>query len=111
MPPGLRCCGGLRDQIGVEFVAFFAAEESDFGFVVADFARERWRFAAADVRRIADDEVEVDIATATVRTSRARANWIPRKVMRSIGFGNGMRSRRATLRCATSRAAGEMSSA
>ena len=35
---GIEVRGGLRDEVGVEFVAFFAAKERDFGFVVADFA-------------------------------------------------------------------------
>ena len=38
---GLEMLGGLGDEVGVEFVAFFAAEERGRGFVVADFARER----------------------------------------------------------------------
>jgi len=50
--------GGLRDEIGVEFVAFFAAVESDFRFVIADFAHEGGGFPAADVGGVADDEVE-----------------------------------------------------
>jgi len=52
---GLEMGGGLREEVGVEFVAFFAAEESDCGFVVADFAGERGSFAAADVGRVAGD--------------------------------------------------------
>jgi hypothetical protein len=55
---GLKMRGGLRDEIGVEFVAFFAAVERDFRFVIADFAHERCGFAAADVRRVAGDEIE-----------------------------------------------------
>jgi hypothetical protein len=55
---GLEVRGGLRDEIGVEFVAFFAAVESDFRFVIADFAHEGCGFAAADVGRVADDEIE-----------------------------------------------------
>jgi hypothetical protein len=50
--------GGLRDEIGVEFVTFFAAVESDFRFVIADFAHEGCGFAAADVGRVADDKIE-----------------------------------------------------
>ena len=38
-PQGLRWGSGLGDEMGVEFVAFFAAEEGSFGFVVADFMR------------------------------------------------------------------------
>ena len=49
---------GLRDQVGVEFVAFFASEEGGVGFVVADFAGEGVGFTAADVGRIAGDEVK-----------------------------------------------------
>src|SRR5258708_7182022 len=55
---GFEMGGGLGDEVGVKFVAFFAAEESDGRFVVADFARERRRFAVTDVRRIADNEIE-----------------------------------------------------
>lgn len=55
---GFEMRGGLRDEIGVEFVAFFAAVKCNFGFVVADFAFECFLFAAADVRRIADDQIE-----------------------------------------------------
>jgi len=55
---GLEMRGGLRDEIGVEFVAFFAAVKSDFRFVIADFAHECGGFAAADVGRVAGDEIE-----------------------------------------------------
>ena len=55
---GIEMRGGLGDEIGVEFVAFFAAVESDFWFVIADFAHEGCGFAAADVRRVADDQIE-----------------------------------------------------
>ncbi len=55
---GLKIGSGLGDEIGVEFVAFFAAVESDFRFVIADFAHERCRFAATDVRRVAGDQIE-----------------------------------------------------
>jgi len=55
---GFEMRGGLRDETGVKFVAFFAAEKGERRFVVADFAREGWGFAAADVRRIGDDEIE-----------------------------------------------------
>src|SRR6266404_6436659 len=55
---GFEMRGGLRDEISVEFVALFAAVESDFWFVVADFAHQRGGFAAADVRRIAGDRSE-----------------------------------------------------
>jgi len=54
----LEVRGGLRDEIGVEFVAFFAAVESDFRFVIADFAHEGCGFAAANVGRVAGDEIE-----------------------------------------------------
>src|SRR5258708_11921424 len=57
-PAGLEKCGGLGDEVGVEFLAFFAPEQSDGRFVVADFAGERWRFAMADVGRVADDQLE-----------------------------------------------------
>src|SRR5207302_6211224 len=55
---GLEMCGGLCDEIGVQFVAFFAAVESNFRFVVAHYAHERRGFAAPDVGGIAHDEIE-----------------------------------------------------
>jgi len=54
----LEMRGGLRDEIGVEFVAFFTAIESDFWFMIADLAHERCGFVAADVGRIAGDQME-----------------------------------------------------
>jgi len=48
----------LRDEIAVEFVAFFTTVECHFRFVVANFAHQRCRFASTDVRRIASDQVE-----------------------------------------------------
>ena len=55
---GLEARGGLCDEIGIEFVAFFAAEERDRGFVVVHLACKCCCFAAANVGRIAYDEVE-----------------------------------------------------
>ena len=55
---GIEARCRLRDQVGVEFVAFFAAEERICRFVVAHFARERGCFASADVRWIAHDQIE-----------------------------------------------------
>ena len=52
----MRC--SLRNELSVKLVAFFAAIERDFWFVLADFAHQRCPFSAADVGRIADDEVE-----------------------------------------------------
>ncbi len=49
---------GLQDQGGVEFVAFFAAEECGFGFVVADLDGERVDIFSSDVGRIGKDYVE-----------------------------------------------------
>ena len=54
----LEVRGGLSDEVAIKFVPFFTAVESDFRFVIADFAHERGCFASADVRRIADDEIE-----------------------------------------------------
>src|SRR5580692_1865073 len=47
----------LSDQVGVEFVAFFAAIQGEFGFVVANFTHECFFFFVADVGRVTDDEV------------------------------------------------------
>ena len=55
---GFEMRGGLGDELSVEFVAFFAAVEGDFRFVVADFAHERFRFPPPDIRRVAGDEIE-----------------------------------------------------
>ena len=55
---GRENAGGLKDELAVEFVAFFSAVESGGGLVVADFGREFVGFTEADVGRIADDELE-----------------------------------------------------
>lgn len=55
---GFEVASGFGDELGIEFVAFFAAEEGGVRFVFADFAREGGGFVAADVGRIADDEIE-----------------------------------------------------
>lgn len=55
---GFQVRGGLRDQVGVKFVPFFAAVEREFGFVVADFARKGGGFAVADIGRVGNNEVE-----------------------------------------------------
>src|SRR6266850_2535318 len=55
---GLQLGASLRDKLGVEFVAFFAAVERDLRLVIADFAHQRGGFAPADVGRIAYDQVE-----------------------------------------------------
>ena len=55
---GFEVVGGLRDELAVEFVAFFTAEESGRGFVFADFDGEGGDFVATDVRRVGDDEFE-----------------------------------------------------
>src|SRR5216683_4768932 len=43
----------LRNQRGVEFRARFAAEERHFWFMFANLTRQRPRFPAADVGRVA----------------------------------------------------------
>src|SRR5437870_8137324 len=55
---GLEARGGLCDEVGIEFVAFFAAEERDRRFVVVHLACKCCCFAAANVGRIAYDKVE-----------------------------------------------------
>lgn len=50
--------GGLEDELGVEFVAFFAAIEGGGGLVIADFDRERVGFFAADIGRVGDYQIE-----------------------------------------------------
>ena len=57
-PAGFQMCRAFSNQAGVEFVALFATVESGFGFVIADFARERRGLASADVGRVGGDEVE-----------------------------------------------------
>src|SRR5258708_6585801 len=47
----------LRNNRGVEFRARFAAEKRLFWFVLANFARQRLRFPAADVGRVAGNEI------------------------------------------------------
>jgi len=55
---GFEMRGRLRNEMGVEFVALFAAVESDFRFVIAHFAHKSWCFVAADVGRVARDQIE-----------------------------------------------------
>ena len=55
---GLEQLCRLRDQRRVDFRAGFAAEKRDGGLVLADFAWQRRRFLAADVGRVAGDEIE-----------------------------------------------------
>src|SRR5262249_42363529 len=45
-------CGGLGDELGINFIAFLAAVESDLGLVVPDFTREGGSLAATDVGRV-----------------------------------------------------------
>lgn len=52
---GFEVAGGLGDKHGIKFVAFFASIESCCRLVVADFDWQRGSFAAADVRRIANN--------------------------------------------------------
>src|SRR5207245_8909744 len=55
---GLEMRRRFRDEIGVKLVAFFSAVKRDFRFMLADFAHERCSLAVANVRRIADHEIE-----------------------------------------------------
>ena len=79
--------GGLGDEVGVQFVAFFAAVESEFGFVVADFAGERRGFAAADVRRVGGDKVERKwrVASGEWRARRNRLKQVGFNEMDLVG--------------------------
>jgi len=71
--------GGLRDEVCVKFVAFFAAVKGEFGFVLADFEGERRCFAATDVRRIGEDEVEKEWRVAS-------GEWRARKIREQIRY-------------------------
>jgi len=55
---GLQVPRGFGDESAVEFVAFVSPEKGYFRFVLPDLERQELSFAASDVRRIADDEVE-----------------------------------------------------
>ena len=55
---GFEVAGCLEDELGVEFVAFFAAVEGGRGFVVADFDRKSVGFLATDVGRVGDYQIE-----------------------------------------------------
>ncbi len=48
----------LRDERTVNFRAAFAPIQRQFRLMLADFARQPRRFPAADVRWVADDEIE-----------------------------------------------------
>ena len=55
---GLEMRGGLRNEVGVEFVTFFAAEQRHCRFMITDFACQLRSFAAADVWRISRDQIK-----------------------------------------------------
>ena len=55
---GFEVAGGLEDELGVEFVAFFTAVEGGGGFVIADLDRERVGFFATDVGGVGDYQIE-----------------------------------------------------
>jgi hypothetical protein len=55
---GFEARGGLRDEVCVKLIAFFAAVKSELGFVIADFPSERGPFPAADVGRIANNKIK-----------------------------------------------------
>jgi hypothetical protein len=48
----------LSNEVGIDFVAFLAAEKCDFRFVLADFAHQRRGFALPNVRRIAGNDIK-----------------------------------------------------
>ena len=54
----VQLLSGLGNEIGVKLVAFLTAIQCNFWLVVADFAHERFGFAATDVWRVAYDEIE-----------------------------------------------------
>ena len=55
---GFEVPSRLQDEFGVKFVAFFATEESGVRLVIANFYGKGRSFAVADIRRVADDEIE-----------------------------------------------------
>jgi hypothetical protein len=55
---GFEVLCGLCNQVRVKFAAFFAAVEGGGRLMFADFARERLRFAATDVRRVAGNQIK-----------------------------------------------------
>jgi hypothetical protein len=72
---GFEVTRGLRYELPVEFVAFFAAEEGGGGFVVADFGWEVAHLFSADVGRVGDYEIEEKRCT-TSGGSRERVEQI-----------------------------------
>ena len=73
----VRC--GLWDQATVEFVAFFAAEQSEVRFVIADFDGKGGCFAKTDVGRIAEYEVEKKWRVTT-------GEWRAGQSVKQVGF-------------------------
>ena len=51
---GFEMASGFGDELGVEFVAFFATEEGCGGLVIADFDGKGVGFLAGDVGRVGD---------------------------------------------------------
>jgi hypothetical protein len=81
----------LGDQVGVEFVAFFAAEEGAGGFVVADFARERGGFTEADVGRVAGDEIERKWRVASGEWQAKSVEQVRFEETDTVGYGVALR--------------------
>src|SRR2546421_10572504 len=63
---------GLRDQVGVQLMSHFAAVQCARRLVLAHFARKSGRFAPADVRRIADDQIKISPLLACFPAIRPR---------------------------------------
>src|SRR5208283_2583541 len=79
----------LSHESGVEFVAFFAAVQSNFGFVFANFAGERFRSAATDVRRITQDQIKADGSEGRKKVGLNKTNTVRETKAPGIATGYG----------------------
>src|SRR5208283_893015 len=66
----------LHHEFGVEFVPFFATVESNFGFMLANFAGESFGRAATDVGRITHDQIEPHGVEGRKKVGLKKANTV-----------------------------------
>src|SRR5690348_15911158 len=55
---GLKMPSCFCDETGIKFITFLTPVKRDFRFVFADFAHQCESFTAADIRRIADNQIK-----------------------------------------------------
>jgi len=83
---GFKVPRGFGDEQAVEFVTLVAAAESRLRLVLANFDRQQLSFAAPDVGRIADEEVEKRRRSFVELRRNAHCPRVGSKSFEEIGF-------------------------